>query len=137
MLKTKYMSLTMVVFCAFLVVTITFAAHPEIPRISIEELKKLIDAHEDLIIIDAQPQEVYQQGHIPGAISLPWREEVAFTDVAMFPKNKLIVIYCDCGPGEADSADLAYQLQGMGFTNVKVLADPAIRGWKKAKYPLE
>jgi len=99
----------------FLVVTITFAAHPEIPRISIEELKKLIDAHEDLIIIDAQPQEVYQQGHIPGAISLPWREEVAFTDVAMFPKNKLIVIYCDCGPGEADSADLAYQLQGMGL----------------------
>jgi len=113
-----------------------FAAHPEIPRISIEELKKLLDGKAELLIIDAQPRAIYEQGHIPGAISFPWREEVTITDIARFPKDKLIVFYCDSGPGESDSANLAYQFQCFGFTQVKVLAHPSIRGWKRLGYPL-
>ncbi len=114
-----------------------FAGHPEIPRISVEELKQLVDAKAEVIILDAQLKEIYDRGHIRGAVSFPWKAEVTDADVPMFAKDKLIVTYCDCGPGESDSADLAFQLQGLGFTNVKVLADPAVRGWKKAGYPME
>jgi len=113
------------------------AGHPEIPRISIEELKQLVDAKAAVVILDAQLKEIYDRGHIRGAVSFPWKAEVTDAEAAPFPKDKLIVTYCDCGPGESDSADLAFQLQGLGFTNVKVLADPAVRGWKKAGYPME
>jgi len=115
----------------------TYAMHDEIPRVQIEEFMKLIDSGADIVILDAQPKSIYQQGHIKGAISLPWAPELKESDVQHLPKNKPIITYCDCGPGEADSADLAAQLIELGFKDVRVLADPSIRGWKKAGYPME
>ncbi len=116
---------------------LAFAAGEDIPRITIEELKKLIDDKADIVILDAQGKNVYDGGHIKGALSFPWVMEVKPSDVQKLPKDKLTITYCDCGPGEADSSDLASQLMGLGFTNVKVLADPSIRGWLKAGYPIE
>lgn len=117
--------------------TASFAGHPEIPRISIDELKQLIDTNADIVIVDAQVKEIYYEGHITGAVSLPWKPEVTEDDVANLPTDKLIITYCACGPGEADSADLANQLINLGFENVKVLAHPAIEGWMQAGYPTE
>ncbi|MDD5168098.1 MAG: rhodanese-like domain-containing protein [Syntrophales bacterium] len=125
------------ILCLFMIASVSVAGHPEISRISIDELKKLMDAKADVIILDVQLKEQYDKGHIRGALSLPWKAEVTDTDVEGLAKDKLIVTYCDCGPGEADSSDLANQLLGLGFANVKVLADPAIRGWKKAAYPMQ
>ena len=118
-------------------VATAFAAFPEIPRISNEELKQLIDAKEKVVILDTQPKEVYDAGHIKGAISFPWKEEFTLDDVANLPKDQLIVTYCDCGPGESDSAFVANQLLQLNFTKVKVLGEPGIRGWAKSKYPME
>lgn len=114
-----------------------YAMHDEIPRMSIEELKNLIDQKADIVILDAQLKNIYDKGHINGARSLPWKEDLSQEDVRSLPKDKLIVVYCECGPGEADSSDVAAQLLELGFANVKVLADPAFRGWKKAGYPVE
>jgi rhodanese-related sulfurtransferase len=111
--------------------------HPEIPRISIDELKKLIDAKAEVIILDAQLKGIYDKGHIKGALSFPWKSDVSDTDVEKYDKDKLIVIYCDCGPGAADSSDLSAQFIELGFTNVKILQNPSIRGWKQAGYPME
>jgi phage shock protein E len=113
------------------------AAQGDIPRISIQELKAMMDSGKPVTIIDAQPKEVYKEGHIKGAISLPWKSQIPLEDVWNLPKDKPIVTYCDCGPGEADSADVASQLLQFGFENVRVLGDPSIKGWKKANYPLE
>jgi rhodanese-related sulfurtransferase len=114
-----------------------YAAHDEIPRISIADLKTLIDGKADIVVLDCQGKSAYAKGHIPGAVSLPWVASLNPEDVERLPAGKPIVTYCDCGPGEADSADVASQLIGMGITDVKVLADPAIRGWIKAGYPAE
>lgn len=122
--------------CLFAVTT-AFAGNPEIPRISIDELKKLMDAKTDIVVLDVQPKSVYNKGHIKGALSLPWKAEVTEPEVETLVKDKLTVTYCDCGPGEADSANLAAQLIVFGFTSVKVLSDPSIRGWKKAGYSVE
>lgn len=130
------MSLIVAGLLCFFMATAAIAGHPEIPRISIDELKQLIDTKGDVIILDAQLKEIYDKDHIRGALSFPWKQEVTDADVAKFPKDKLIVTYCDCGPGEADSSDLANQLINLGFEKVKVLKDPAIRGWKKAGYPM-
>lgn len=96
----------------------------------------MMDDGADVVILDTQPRSTYDRGHIMGALSLPWVPELKDTDVQWLSKQKLIITYCDCGPGENDSADLASQLIDLGFANVKVLADPSIRGWKKVGYPI-
>jgi phage shock protein E len=113
------------------------AAQGDAPRISIQELKKMIDAGKPVTIIDVQPKDVYKAGHIKGAISIPWKSQIAVEDVFSLPSEKPVVTYCDCGPGESDSANIASQLLQMGFDDVKVLGDPSIRGWKAAGYPME
>jgi rhodanese-related sulfurtransferase len=113
------------------------STHKEIPRITIEELKRKMDSGADIVILDAQPRSIYDREHIKGALSFPWVAKITQWDARHLPRDTMIIIYCDCGPGEADSSDLAAQLREMGFNNVKVLADPSIRGWIKAGYPIE
>jgi rhodanese-related sulfurtransferase len=112
-------------------------ATDDVPRITIDILKKMMDDRKDVLIIDAQPKSVYEKGHIKGAVSLPWVPKLTAAQVAALPRHKIAVVYCDCGPGEADSASLGSQLLDLGFDDVRVLADPAIRGWKQAGYPME
>ena len=113
------------------------AMQGDIPRISIEDLKKMIDDKTPVTIIDVQPKDIYEAGHIKGAISIPWKSQIALEDVWSLPSDQLIVTYCDCGPGESDSADAANQLINFGFENIKILKDPSIRGWKELEYPME
>jgi len=120
-----------------LIAAVYAAAQSKAPRISIQELKAMMDKKTPVTIIDVQPKNIYAEGHIKGAISLPASKKIALEDVWSLPSDQLIVTYCDCGPGEADSADVAAQLFQFGYDNVKVLGDPSIRGWKKAGYPLE
>ena len=136
MKKTKVFTLITVV-CLVLIAAVYVSAQSGAPRISIQELKSMMDNGTPVIIIDVQPKEIYDQGHIKGAISLPASSPIRLEDVWDLPSDRLIVTYCDCGPGEADSSDAATQLMRFGYDDVKVLADPSIKGWKDAKYPLE
>ncbi|MDR0311507.1 MAG: rhodanese-like domain-containing protein [Acidobacteriota bacterium] len=136
MKKTGLTILTAAV-CLALAVVVCAAAQKGLPRISIQELKGMIDKGTPVMIIDVQPKEIYAKGHIKGAISLPASSRIKLEDVWDFPYDRMIVTYCDCGPGETDSTDAAEQLIKFGYDNVKVLADPSIKGWIAAKYPLE
>ena len=113
------------------------AAQTEVVRITIHELKGLIDQGASVMILDTQPIAIFEKGHIRGAVSFPWKASITLKDVSGLPRDKLIVPYCSCGPGDADSANVAEQLAELGFSNVKVLADPSIRGWKLAGYPMD
>ena len=137
-MKTKIFCISGTILLVwFIVVDINAAAQGNVPRISIQELKKMMDAGKPVTIIDVQPKDVYKAGHIKGAISIPWKSQIALEDVFNLPTEKPVVTYCDCGPGEADSSDVASQLLQMGFDDVKVLGDPSIKGWKAAGYPME
>jgi len=111
----------------------------DVPRISLNELKELMDSGANITILDNRPREMYEMEHIKGAISLPWSwEGLTEDDLALVPSGTPIVTYCDCGPGEGDSADVAAQLIEMGVSeDVMVLADPSIYGWIEAGYPTE
>jgi rhodanese-related sulfurtransferase len=135
--KRLFFVLGTILLTWLIIAGINAAAQGDVPRISIQELKQIMDSGKPVVIIDAQPKEIYKAGHIKGAISIPWRSQIPLEEVWNLPKNKPVVTYCDCGPGEADSADVATQLIQFGFENVKVLGDPAIKGWKKAGYPIE
>jgi rhodanese-related sulfurtransferase len=112
-------------------------ASVEVPRITVESLKKMMDDKADVLIIDVQPRSVYEKGHLRGAVSLPWTPMLTEAQVAGLPRHKPVVVYCDCGPGEADSASMGERLMELGFDDVRVLADPSIRGWKQLGYPMD
>jgi rhodanese-related sulfurtransferase len=126
--------------CALFVAVLGFFSAvmaADVPRISIQELKGLIDKGSPVSIVDVQPKDIYSEGHIKGALSIPYKSQVELEDVMVLPEDRLVVVYCDCGPGEADSSDMADQLKVFGYDNVKVLKDPSIKGWRAAGYPME
>jgi hypothetical protein len=44
---------------------------PEVPRISVEEVKAKLDAGSNIVIVDSRSNASYEQSHITGAVSLP------------------------------------------------------------------
>ncbi len=62
--------------------------------ITLEEVKKR-QKREEVILVDIREQEKYEEGHIPGAISVPYTEEQSFLE--RLERKKKTVLYCDRG----------------------------------------
>jgi len=68
------------------------SGYSNVPRIGLEELKKKLDAGADLVVVDVRSKEEFDQGHIPGAVSIPWEEmEARYNEL---PGDKEIITYC-------------------------------------------
>src|SRR5713226_10679122 len=65
------------------------------------------------IVLDARTIESYLKGHVPGAISFPYRK-IDSTTVSSLPRNKVIVTYCD-GVYCNASTKAAARLTALGF----------------------
>lgn len=105
-----------------------------VPRITVEELKKLMDDGADIVVVDTLYPYWYKRGHIKGAINFPWAETIK--EPTILPRNKLLALYCDC-ECEETSADVGEQLiKDWGYTNVKVLKGGWVQ-WVKLGYPTE
>jgi len=66
-----------------------------VTEIKVEELHGLLEGDTPLTLVDARPLMRYDQGHIPGAISIPvpkLKEKKA--EVLPKDKDKLLVFYC-------------------------------------------
>jgi hypothetical protein len=64
----------------------------DVPGVSLEQLKEKLDAGAELVLVDVRSQEAFDEGHIPGAISIPWEEmEARYTEL---PRDREIVTYC-------------------------------------------
>jgi len=78
------------------------------------------------VFLDARPVEFYDQGHIKGALSLPWNmvDEKCMEIMDKIPSDSTIITYCD-GPTCELSEMLAEYMIDMGFEDVHTL----INGW--------
>ena len=47
-----------------------------VPRISLEQLKEKLDAGADIVIVDVRSKGDFDEGHISGAVSIPWQQEM-------------------------------------------------------------
>jgi len=110
------------------------SASSDFPRIKAEELKKLIENKApDILVVSNDPQESFDEAHIPGAVSFPWVTQLKIP--INIPRNKMLVLYCACAH-EEDSSDMASKLSQFGYRNIKVL-EGGILKWNELKYPLE
>ena len=85
-------------------------------QISGAEAKALMDSESGYIIIDAREQDEYDQGHIPGAILIPYGEIADRAEKELPDKDQLILVYCRSGRRSKIAAE---ELVKLGYTNVK------------------
>lgn len=117
--------------------------HPEISRITCEELKQWVDRGVSLTLVDTRWEGSFRREHIKGAVNIPdaplppLTEEIVAIKLESLPRSKPAVFYCDCHDDEG-SAGLALKLIGTGFDagKVKVLSKGWQR-WLELGYPKE
>jgi hypothetical protein len=71
---------------------------PQEQLVSTEEMEKLVAMSPDkgnFTLIDSRPGIKYQEGHIPGAISIPFPKMSEMKDKLPQDKNRLLVFYCE------------------------------------------
>src|SRR5579859_7759089 len=103
-------------------------------RISVEELKRRLDAGEGVAIIDLRhPLDFLPEPYtIPGAIRIPAEElERRQSEI---PRDRDVVLYCTC-PNEASSADAVRKLRRYGITRVRPL-EGGFHAWRERGFPL-
>ena len=103
---------------------------------SVARAKEIFD-NGNVLFVDARSQENYEDGHIPGAISLPMGQfdELIGSFLDQHATARSIVTYCS-GRTCEDSHHLAQFLSESGFDNVSVFID-GFPGWEAEGYPIE
>ena len=118
---------------------------PEIPRVTCEGLKQMMDRGDSYILVDLRFPSIYDSKHLPGAINISFFPTPTLTQEQIdnlllgLPKDKLIIFYCPCY-GDEESAATVDKLIKMDASyatgNVKVLWKGFWR-WVELGYPLE
>ena len=92
---------------------VNIGTYYQIPQ---DEAKRIMDEESDYIIVDAREQSEYDEGHIKGAIVIPYTEIKQKAEEMLPDKEQLILVYCRSG---RRSKIAAQSLANMGYTNVK------------------
>lgn len=104
------------------------------PEISVRELKKRIDAGEDMVIVDSRTPEEYHRGCIPGSVSMPGGELVLrITELVKSPEQTIVV---HCG-GRTRSYIGAESVRRLGLPNPVIALENGTMGWQLAGLELE
>lgn len=91
-------------------------------------------AVEQVIVLDVRGQKSYERSHIQGAsLARRNRDGQLAENLKHYPKNALIVTYCDAGC--QTSSAVAIQIKRAGFKNVKVLEE-GFQAWQQKGYPV-
>ena len=85
-------------------------------NITAQEAKEIMDTQEGYVILDTRTQEEYDQGHIPGAVLIPYDEVLQKAETILTDKNQLILVYCRSGRRSKLASE---DLIKLGYTNIK------------------
>jgi rhodanese-related sulfurtransferase len=77
-----------------LLITVSYGAASEQGIISVDELKKMVDAKKQFTIVDARTEKEFLDGHIPMAVNIPPEKLVDLSTLLPKNKNRLIIFYC-------------------------------------------
>lgn len=96
-------------------------------------VKRLVDeGHRDVAILDVRPADAFREGHIPGAINIPF-EEIP-SRLKELPKGREIISYCwDVTCLLCTKA--AYVLASKGYQAREMIG--GMDAWQKAGFPVE
>jgi rhodanese-related sulfurtransferase len=104
--------------------------------VPLEKAKALFDG-KTALFIDARGEDAFEEGHIPGAMNVPYDQLVDYYEslTASVATDRLIVVYC--WSKTCDFSDsLASELVLMGYTNI-VIFRGGWEEWQAAGFPTE
>jgi len=106
-------------------------------QINDPEIIKQIVQDKKRIILDVRPGEIYNQGHLPGALSFPLMEfdQKIIQILDSINRQSALLIYCssvEC----TDSHTFAQRLTNLGYDNVKVFSG-GFRQWQEKGYEIK
>ena len=84
--------------------------------ITAEQAKNIIDSDEEYVILDVREQHEYDEGHIPGAILIPYTQIEKLAPEKLPDKQMQILVYCRSGRRSKIASESLVQ---MGYTGVK------------------
>jgi rhodanese-related sulfurtransferase len=108
-------------------------ARSRVREISVDEVKRKLDARETFRLIDVREDHEWRQDHAAGAEHLGRGIIERDIEKTAPDKDAEIVLYCGGGFRSALAAD---NLQKMGYTNVLSMAG-GIKAWREANFPME
>ena len=85
-------------------------------NITAQQAKEIMDTQTGYVILDTRTQEEYDDGHIPGAILIPYDEILQKAEGVLTDKDQLILVYCRSGRRSKLAAE---DLVKLGYTNIK------------------
>ena len=95
-------------------------------------VKRILDAGENLILIDLRPEMEFRKKRLPHAHSIPSDEME--TRLPEIPKFGRVVLYCACRVQEI--VEKANALRRLGYRNVAAMPE-GYPGWLRLGYPVE
>lgn len=108
-----------------------FTDATQVPKISVQDAKKDVDAGH-AIIVDSRGEAAFKTERIAGSINITSASETE--KIEKLPKDKKIIIYCSCAT-EGTSAALSFQLNQAGIANTYALTG-GTKAWQDAGYPM-
>jgi rhodanese-related sulfurtransferase len=109
------------------------AAKATVKETNVTDVKRRVDAGENLVLIDVREDNEWAQGHLPGALHLGKGIIERDIEQRVPQTDTKLVLYCG---GGFRSALVAESLQKMGYTNVESM-DGGWKGWRDAGLPIE
>ncbi|UPM43603.1 rhodanese-like domain-containing protein [Halocatena salina] len=98
-------------------------------EITAEELKSVLEADDDVQIVDIRPPAAFERGHIPGSDNIPFEELPQ--RVEELDSETRIVTVCPLGKSSIQAARLIASYEGVSDTTVESLAG-GLDGWEYA-----
>lgn len=86
-----------------------------------------------MVILDVRTPEEYAQGHVPGAINIPYDKLDSRANELLAVKDKELVLYCHSG---ARAAIAAQTLKAQGYEKLLHMEGDMVK-WNREKLPTE
>lgn len=85
-------------------------------KISAEEAKEIMDNTDGFVLVDVREADEYAEGHIEGALLIPYGEIEDRAETELPDKEQTILVYCRSG---RRSAIAAQTLINLGYTDIR------------------
>jgi len=108
------------------------AADNNVTRVNAEQAQKLI-ADKKVVVLDLRTPEEFAAGHIAGATNINFRAADFEKALTTLDKNQPYLVHCASGNRSTQALP---KFQKLEFKSLYHL-DSGIKGWQKAKLPVE
>ena len=110
-----------------------------VKTVSIDEVKKMIESKEKVVLLDVRDMKDYQMGHIPGSVNMPRAISLSgrllehHLSKLIPDKTSKVVVYCDF---DTRSPLTVKTMNEIEYKNA-VYMKGGSKAWKEAGYPME